>query len=175
MRLDFVSRRHLSITVLIAAVLSLAGVMTTTAQAVQRPSAQATTGRFLTFANKCVDVMGGSSSQGALIRQWTCNGTVAQNFTTTPVSGNIVTINTFNGLCVDVAGGHSEDGTAIRQWGCNGTVSQQFTMVPVSGNIFTIRTFANKCVDVSGGHTDDGTLIREWTCNNTVSQQFTAG
>lgn len=163
------SRRHLPVTAVLAAILPLAG-LTATAQA--QPSAQASSQRILTFANKCADVMGGSTASGALIRQWTCNGTVSQDFTIVPIGGNLVNIKTFSGLCADVQGGNTADGTLIRQWTCNGTVSQQFTIVPTGDGHSTIRTFPGKCWDVRGASSADGTLITQWTCNNTVAQVF---
>jgi hypothetical protein len=33
-----------------------------------------------TFWNKCVDVSGGHSNDGTIIDEWTCNGTVSQEF-----------------------------------------------------------------------------------------------
>lgn len=174
MRFHLVSRRHLAITAVVAAVLPLAGI-TATAEAAAQPSSvrPMAAPQILTFANKCVDVMGGSSADGALIREWTCNGTVSQQFSIVPVSGSIVTIKTFNGKCVDLAGGNSADGTQIRQWTCNGTGSQQFSIVPTADGHDNILTSNNKCVDVAGGSSADGTLIRQWTCNGTVSQEFT--
>ncbi|TCO59515.1 ricin-type beta-trefoil lectin protein [Actinocrispum wychmicini] len=172
MHLRLLSRRHFSVTAVLVSLLSLIGV-TTTAQAAQQPSAQASAPRILTFANKCVDVQGAHTEDGALIRQWTCNGTVAQNFTIVPLGDGRVTIKTFANKCVDLQGAHSEDGTWLRQWTCNGTVAQAFTIVPLSNGHATIRTFVNKCFDVQGAHTEDGTWIRQWTCNSTVAQEFT--
>jgi ricin-type beta-trefoil lectin protein len=165
MGLRLVSRRRLSMTALIAAVIPLAGAMTT---------AQAAAPQILTFANKCVDVAGGNTADGTQIRQWTCNGTVSQNFTIVPLGDGRVTIRTFANKCADVAGGNTADGTLIREWTCNGTVSQDFTLVPLPDGRVTIRTFANKCWDVRGASTGDGAIISEWTCNNTVAQEFAA-
>jgi hypothetical protein len=160
------SRRRLSITAVLAALLSLAGVITTI------QAAQAAAPQILTFANKCVDVRGANTADGTLIDEWTCNRTVAQNFTIVPIGNGLVNIKTFAGKCVDVSGGHTGDGTIIDEWTCNGTVSQQFSIVSLGNGFSTIKTFANKCVDVRGANTADGTLIDEWTCNNTVAQEF---
>jgi hypothetical protein len=165
-RLCLDSRRRVSITAVLVALLSLAGMITTT------QAAQAAAPQILTFANKCVDVAGANTAPGTLIRQWTCNGTVAQNYTIVPIGNGLVNIKTFAGECADVAGGQTGDGTLIREWTCNGTVSQQFSITPLGNGFSTIKTFANKCWDVRGANTADGTQIDEWTCNNTVAQEF---
>jgi len=164
-RLHLGSRR-LSVTVVLAALLSLAGAVTTA------QTAQAAAPQILTFANKCVDVRGANTGDGTPIDEWTCNGTVAQNFTIVSLGSGLVSIRTFANKCVDVSGGHTGDGTPIDEWTCNGTVSQQFSIVPLGNGFSTIRTFANKCVDVRGAGTGDGTMIDEWTCNNTVAQTW---
>ena len=166
MRLRLDSRRRRPIAAAVVAFLSLAGVITAT------QAAQAAAPQILTFANKCVDVRGANTGDGTLIDEWTCNGTVAQNFTVTPIGNGLVTIKTFAGKCVDVSGGHTGDGTLIDEWTCNGTVSQQFSIVALGNGFSTIKTFAGKCVDVRGAGTGDGTIIDEWTCNNTVAQEF---
>ena len=160
------SRRRLPITAALVAILSIAGLVT----GIQ--ASQAAAPQILTFANKCVDVSGAHTDPGTLIDEWTCNGTVAQNFTIVSIGGGLVNIKTFAGECVDVQGGHSDDGTIIQEWTCNGTVSQQFSIVSLGNGFSTIKTFANKCVDVRGANTGDGTEIDEWTCNNTVAQEF---
>jgi hypothetical protein len=160
------SRRRLPIAAALVALLSPAAVLTAA------QTAQAAAPQILTFANKCVDVRGANTGDGTLIDEWTCNGTVAQNFSIVSIGGGLVNIKTFAGKCVDVSGGHTGDGTIIDEWTCNGTVSQQFTIVPLGNGFSTIKTFAGKCVDVRGAGTGDGTFIDEWTCNNTVAQEF---
>ena len=166
MRLRLDSRRRLSITAVLVTLLSLAGVITTT------QAAQAAAPQILTFANKCVDVAGGGTADGTLIRQWTCNGTVSQQFSIVSIGSGLVNIKTFANKCADVAGGQTGDGTLIREWTCNGTVSQQFSIVPLGNGFSLIKTFASKCWDVRGANTADGIQIDEWTCNNTVAQNF---
>jgi Ricin-type beta-trefoil lectin domain len=162
-----------SLRVPVAAVLALlpvAGV--TAAQAAPQPDAPAAVSRILTFANKCVDVAGRSTADGAQIQQFGCNGTPAQDFRIVPVGDNRVNIMTFAGKCVDVSGGVSSDGARIQQFHCNGTGAQEFRIVPVGGDRVNIMTFANKCVDVTGGVSDDRARIQQFHCNGTGAQDF---
>jgi hypothetical protein len=160
------SHRRLSITTVFAAAISLAGVITTT------QAAQAAAPQILTFANKCVNVSGGQTGNGTLINEWTCNGTVSQNFTIVPLGNGFSTIKTAFGTCVDVRGGQTGNGTLIDEWGCNGTVSQEFNIIPLGNGFSTIKTAFGTCVDVNGAGTGDGTRIDEWGCNGTVAQEF---
>ena len=122
MRLRLDSRRRLSITAVLIALLSLAGVITTT------QAAQAAAPQILTFANKCVDVAGGGTADGTLIRQWTCNGTVSQQFSIVPLGNGFSLIRTFASKCWDVRGANTADGIQIDEWTCNNTVAQNFVV-----------------------------------------------
>ncbi|MFB9930333.1 RICIN domain-containing protein [Amycolatopsis halotolerans] len=166
MRSSVYSRRRRSITAAVVALLTLAGAITST------QSAQAAAPQILTFWNKCVDVRGGKTDDGTRIDEWTCNGTVSQEFTIVPLGNGYSLIKTYWGKCVDVRGGKTDDGTRIDEWTCNGTVSQEFTIVPLGNGYSLIKTYWGKCVDVRGGKSDDNTDIDEWTCNGTVSQEF---
>lgn len=74
MHLHLDSRRRLSVTVVLATLLSLAGAFSTAV------SAHAGAPQILTFWSKCVDVRGGHSDDGTNIDEWTCNNTVSQEF-----------------------------------------------------------------------------------------------
>jgi hypothetical protein len=116
------SRRRRAVTVVLAAILALAGAISTA------QSAQAASPQILTFWNKCVDVRGGHSDDGTNIDEWTCNNTVSQEFTIVPLGNGMVNIMTFWNKCVDVRGGKTDDGTNIDEWTCNNTVSQEFVV-----------------------------------------------
>jgi len=119
-RLRLNSRRRLPLTAGLAALVSVAAAITTA------QTAQAAAPQILTFANKCVDVRGANTGDGTLIDEWTCNGTVSQQFSIVPLGNGFSLLKTYANKCVDVRGAGTGDGTIIDEWTCNNTVAQEF-------------------------------------------------
>jgi cytochrome c len=114
------------------------------------------------IGGKCVDVNGGSSTDGAKVQLWTCGGQAHQRWT---VGGG--TISTL-GKCLDVKGGATADGTIVQLWTCNGTAAQTWAVQPDG----TIRN-GGKCLDASGASSADGTQLIIWTCGGGANQRWT--
>ncbi|HEX8864465.1 MAG TPA: ricin-type beta-trefoil lectin domain protein, partial [Lentzea sp.] len=72
---------------------------------------------------KCLDIYGGSSSNGALIQLYPCNGLGHQKWT---ASGDAL-VNPQSGRCLDVPGFNSANGTQLVLWDCNGGANQRWT------------------------------------------------
>ena len=75
--------------------------------------------------NKCMDVDGGATGNGAVIQLWTCNGSGAQNWSA-QADGSLR--NPQSGKCLDVAGNNSADSTPVQLWTCNGAANQKWTL-----------------------------------------------
>ena len=119
----------------------------------------------------CMDVAGGSTSSGAQIQEWTCNGTGAQVFQAQALDSTYYKlVNPQSGKCLDVYGGQTADGTKIELWSCNGGANQAFRLASSNGYYKIIGKQSNKCVDVSGAQVADGTKVQLWTCNGTWAQ-----
>ena len=91
--------------------------------------ADAATGQITGLAGKCVDVSGANSTDGTQIQLWTCNGTVAQQWTV----GSDGTLRALS-KCMDVKYGGTADGTRVWLWTCNGTGAQQWRFYTVPMN-----------------------------------------
>jgi len=82
-------------------------------------------------SNKCLDVTGRSTANGAVIQQYTCNGgtnqewypSVAQN---NPAATIYNLINLNSGKCLDVTGRSTANGAVVQQWTCNGGTNQEW-------------------------------------------------
>jgi chitinase len=117
------------------------------------------------YGGKCVDVAGASTTNGAHVQLYTCNGTSAQQWTHTG--------NTFRALgkCMDVTAAGTANGTKVQLYDCNGTNAQAWT---VSGNQL-INVGSGKCLDDTDWSTADGNQLQIWTCGGTANQSWTLG
>jgi PKD repeat protein len=119
-------------------------------------------GQITGIGGKCVDISGGTSTDGAKLQLWTCHGGANQQWTR---SGN-----TFQSLgkCMDVTGGGTADGTPVQLLTCNGSSAQNWS-VQADG---TIRN-GTKCLDATGASSADGTQLIIWTCGGGTNQRWT--
>lgn len=111
---------------------------------------------------KCVDVNGASSTDGAKVQLWTCNGGNNQKWTQ-----NGTTLRSLD-KCLDVTGNSQTDGAIVRLWSCNGASGQNWT----AQSDGSIRN-GTKCLDANGAGTADGTQLIIWTCHGGTNQRWT--
>lgn len=83
-------------------------------------------------SGKCLEVQGGSTSNGALLQQATCNNANRQRFgITIDFATGILRMHpqTVSGLslCVDVVAGSTANGAQFQQFSCNSNVQQTFS------------------------------------------------
>ncbi|BCB81630.1 glycoside hydrolase family 16 protein [Phytohabitans flavus] len=116
------------------------------------------------LGNKCADVAGASSANGAAVQLYTCNGTAAQSWT----NGANSSLRAL-GKCMDVTAAGTADGTPVQMYDCNGTGAQQWR-VEAAGDIVNVAS--NKCLDARGASSADGTRLQIWTCNGTAAQKW---
>jgi D-hexose-6-phosphate mutarotase len=70
-------------------------------------------------------VSGGSTSQGARVRTWTCNGGADQYWASSQYSGNLYyLVNYKSGLIVGVQGGSTSNGASLVLWTPQGHADQ---------------------------------------------------
>ncbi|WP_062428495.1 carbohydrate-binding protein [Herbidospora daliensis] len=117
-----------------------------------------------TASNRCLDVNGASTTNGALAQIWDCNGQTNQQWTSTSATE----LRVYGNKCLDVNGAGTADGTAVLIWDCNGQNNQKWRLNS-DGTITAVG--ANKCLEVNG--TANGTKARIWTCNGGSNQKWT--
>ncbi|MFC0433806.1 RICIN domain-containing protein [Kutzneria buriramensis] len=128
-----------------------------------------------TFADKCLDVQGGSAADGAQIIQYSCTDRYNQKFQIAPGVSEPSEIRTYADKCLDVQGGSAADGAQIIQYSCTGRYNQKFQIVNVGSGLSEIRTYADKCLDVQGGSAADGARIIQYSCTGKYNQKFQIG
>jgi hypothetical protein len=117
------------------------------------------------LAGKCLDDYSSSTTTGATVDLWDCNGTGAQQWTVLPDR----TLRTA-GLCLDVIGGGTTNGTHVQLWTCSGGNNQQWTSGP-NGSLVGVQS--GKCLDDPGASTDNGSQLIIWDCNGGANQRWT--
>jgi len=115
-------------------------------------------------AGKCLDVNGGSTTDGTVVQIWGCNGTNAQSWSAY-ADGTLRA----EGKCLDATAQGTANGTKVETWSCNGGANQVWQAYnggyrnPVSG----------RCLDDPAASTTDGTQLILWDCNGGANQKWT--
>ncbi len=127
-------------------------------------------------SDKCIEVVSGSTAEGANVQQWMCHRPALpfQLWQLADVGGGYYNVKALHsGKCITVAGASTANGANVVQATCNGGNNQKLSFQPV-GNGYYKAVFAhsNKCLDVSGGSLVDGGNIQQWPCNGATAQSF---
>ena len=127
------------------------------------------------FSGKCVDVAAASTSAGAVVQQYACNGTGAQSFQVIDEgSGWFKILNTNSQLAVDVIGASTANGTHIQQYTDNGTGAQRFSISVADSSDTTAFEVVNQtsglCVDDTDWSTADSNPLQQWSCSGGTNQ-----
>ncbi|MGW4207257.1 RICIN domain-containing protein [Lentzea sp. NPDC004789] len=116
-------------------------------------------------ANKCVEVSGASTANGAAIQLWDCNGGGNQSWSRTTGKQLVV----YGNKCLDAYGEGTTAGTAVVTWDCHGRANQQWN-VNSDGTITGVQS--GLCLDAYGAGTANGTKVVLWTCNGGTNQKW---
>ncbi|WP_228564056.1 glycoside hydrolase family 3 C-terminal domain-containing protein [Catenulispora rubra] len=126
-------------------------------------SAAARTGQVTGYQGLCVDVHNANSADGTPVQVVTCNGTIAQKWTTEPDG----TLRAF-GKCLDVVGGGTTDLTRVDLVTCKGIGAQDWQPQP-NGEL--VNPASGRCLDDadSGG---SGTQLIIYGCHGGANQRW---
>jgi hypothetical protein len=112
----------------------------------------------LSTLGRCMDIDGNSTTVGAKIEIYDCNGVGGQQWVPQE-NGSI--LNPQSGLCLDDPSGVTTNGTQLQIYTCNGSAAQEFSITrgtPIIGN-------GGKCVDVAGDDTGGNlAVVQLWDC-----------
>jgi len=116
-------------------------------------------------SGRCVDVPGGTSTNGTQVQLWDCHGGTNQRWTYTTdrqlrVNGN---------KCLDANGQGTSNGTAVVIWDCNGQANQQWNL---GSNGVVTGAQSGLCLDASAAGTANGTRIQLWSCHAGSNQRW---
>jgi hypothetical protein len=154
----------------LAALLAVTGAASAGTQpAAAVPSHPAITKTGLVFGiyGKCVDVRNASPANLTPVQIYTCNGTVAQQWTLTPGPAGYTL--RAEGKCLDVLDAGTANGTPVQIYTCNGTVAQNW--VPLNGEL--INPNSGRCLDDPASSSADGTQLQIFDCHPGVGANQT--
>jgi non-reducing end alpha-L-arabinofuranosidase len=127
----------------------------------------------------CLDVYGNTSSAGAAVDQWSCNGQSNQQFQFVPGSNGFGELQAqSSGLVVAVAGGSTAQGSPdIVQQARSGAASSMWKPVAQSDGSWSFQNQnSGLCLDVYGAGSSQGQQLDQWPCKNAAgtNQDFTS-
>merc|ERR1719502_669585 len=107
------------------------------------------------WSGKCLDLPGGSTTNGNLLQIWNCNGLGNQRWFFNPGSWRIQYAGNPE-KCIDALGG-GKYGTKLGIWDCNGHSSQKWGYDAKMKTIYLASSAdASLCMDLAGGQKGDG-------------------
>lgn len=123
-------------------------------------------------ASVCMDVRGGSSSDGTAVQSYSCNGTLSQSWSLVPVavaSGNAYElVSTVSRSCLAISGNSVENGASTQQWACQGA-SQRAQLWQISqfqSSYELVSLNSGRCLDLTNGSSQNGNQLQQWDCDN---------
>ncbi|MEU3166569.1 ricin-type beta-trefoil lectin domain protein [Streptosporangium sp. NPDC006930] len=116
-------------------------------------------------SNRCVDVTGNSTANGAQAHLWDCGSATSQRWTHT--AGKQLQV--YGNKCLDAYGQGTANGTQVIIWDCNGGTNQQWN-VNANGTITGVQS--GLCLDAPSNATANGTKLNLWACNGGANQRW---
>jgi hypothetical protein len=122
-------------------------------------------------SDKCLDVVGASTANGAEVIQYTCNGGSNQLWTFVDRGNGYVNIvSEQSGKCLDVTSASTADGATIKMYTCGNGTNQQFERRAAGGSHLLVARHSGKCVDIPAWSTANGTRIKQYPCTGGANQ-----
>ncbi|PZG01786.1 cellulase family glycosylhydrolase [Micromonospora deserti] len=113
-------------------------------------------------SGRCLDVNGGSSTNGTPMLIWDCHTGANQRFTQNGQTLQVL------GKCLEVPA-NATAGARAQIWDCTGGANQRWTF-NTNGTISNGQN--GLCLDVNGGGTANGTAVIVWTCHGGTNQRW---
>ncbi|HEU5129811.1 MAG TPA: RICIN domain-containing protein [Glycomyces sp.] len=125
-------------------------------------------------SGKCMDVVSGSTADGAEIIQYDCHGAANQQWRLEDAGGGYYRIvSEASGRCLDVDAASTAEGARIIQWACNGGTNQQWQLRDAGGgHVELVARHSGKCVDVIDSSTANGARLHQYSCWGGANQQW---
>jgi len=125
-------------------------------------------------SGKALDVAGGSLADGALVQQWTDNGSDAQRWNIErDTSPSFRIVSQRSGRRLEISNASQADGAGAQQWSAQNADNQRWLMTHTGSDWFTIAAkHSGKNLDVSGNSSADGAKVHQWTSTSGDNQKW---
>jgi hypothetical protein len=125
-------------------------------------------------SGKCVDVLSGSTANGAEIIQYTCHGGTNQQWELRPnSSGYVQIVSQASGKCLDINGASTANGARAIQYTCGSGTNQQWQVRATGGYVELVARHSGKCLEVIGSSTANSARLQQNTCAGGTNQHWT--
>lgn len=144
-------------------------------QALQAPGAAATISFKNVKSGRCIGVDRASTSSGAYIKQFTCDGARNQYWTTreTGQTGIYNLVNLKSGKCMGVDRASTSAGANIRQFNCDSSANQRWFFVEASGSSVRMVNFKSRlCIGVDRASVENGAQLKQFRCDGRPNQSW---
>ncbi|MGW4641720.1 PQQ-dependent sugar dehydrogenase [Sphaerisporangium sp. NPDC004334] len=131
------------------------------------PASAATSTVVGVASGRCLTVAGNSTTPGARVTIYDCNGQASQMWTST-TAGELRVYS--SPRCLDVVGQDTTPPATLQISTCTGAAGQKWR-INSDGSIVGVQS--GMCLDVSGGRTTNNTPVQLWTCNGQSNQKWT--
>lgn len=129
-------------------------------------------------SGKCLEVAGGSQANGARVQQYSCNGTVAQQWNKRPTHGGYFQlVVASSGKCLEIANASQANGQKAQQNPCNSGYHQQFTQLAsgVPGYPFIVARHSGKGLTIASESLLNGAQIVQYDTGDDGPDTLHAG
>ncbi|MBG0563773.1 RICIN domain-containing protein [Actinoplanes aureus] len=127
-------------------------------------------------SQKCLDIIGYRTDDGAPAGQWTCNPAYEPNqrwdMLWHPGQDEFILQVGHSLKCLDLIGYSRAEGARFGQYSCNYAPNQTFRMLAIGNNVMLQVMHSGLCVDIIGYRTENGAAAGQWTCNGAPNQQL---
>ncbi len=127
-------------------------------------------------SGKALDLIGGSTANGAVTNQWTYdNNSPNQRWALVPTAdgAHFEIISWVSGKAVSVANDSTNWGAQLWAWDYSTDPSQQWDLVDAGNGWYYIRNvFSGLYMDVSNSSTADNAMVQQWGPNNSSAQKW---
>jgi hypothetical protein len=124
-------------------------------------------------SGKCLDA--GGQANGSVVQQFTCNGTVNQQWTEQPTDNGWFRLAVASsGRCLEVEGASQAQGHRVQIGDCTSAFNQQWAQRP-SGFLdlmpILVARHSGMCLDIAGHEADDRAPAIQSGCNGNLADQ----
>ncbi|MCX5195152.1 RICIN domain-containing protein [Streptomyces sp. NBC_00249] len=116
-------------------------------------------------SNKCLEVGGWSTADGAGVNQWDCHDGNNQKWLAVPYGSGALIYNAHSRKCLEVKGWSKANGAQIGQWDCHGGANQQWQIRSGGYPFSLVNVNSGKCLEIGGWSYDNGAPATQWDCH----------
>ncbi|QLE75267.1 hypothetical protein FGW37_30020 [Streptomyces rectiverticillatus] len=129
-------------------------------------------------SNKCLEIDGSSTQNGARAQQWECKGQPGAEWVLKPDPGGLFwnIVNQNSGKCLEVADSRVDNGAPVQQWDCAGNQTQKWDRLWTRGDEKVFRNAnSGNVLEIDNSSTSNGALAQQWQNSGQPSAYWIEG